>query len=271
MTEAGLDHRAIDRALRSETIRHVFTQGTGARLAFLGVLGTGVLVTLLSAPLFAAIYAAACAGLAIPIVRDALADTGLQRRLLDAVVAERFGTDGVADPALRAEIDKGRRVLVEMAAKQRETTDETRAQGLDRVVDEAAGLLDLQIESARQAEELERVLAFVDDGAGGTARDHAMSEAERRIRSENVDAIRTEAGAARALVGVIARRLETMLLQSVQVGKDTIDIVRAREAARDSGETVERLQDIVTARRNAAERLTGMLSPDDETYARSRT
>jgi hypothetical protein len=270
MTEEKLNHAAMDRALRRETVRHVFTQGNGARLAFLGVLGTGVLFTVLGAPIFAAAFAAACAGLVIPIVRDAFSDRALQRQLLDTVVGDRFPVAAVADPALRQELDKGRRVLVEMAAKQRDTTDATRVGGLDRVVAEAAGLLDLQIESARQAEELERVLGFVDD-TGSPRGEGAMSDTERRIRDENIGAIRTEAAAARALVGVITRRLETMLLQSVQVGKDTIDIVRAKEAARDSGETVERLQDIVTARRNAAERLTSMLSPDDETYARSRT
>lgn len=269
MTEDRLNHAAVDRALRSETIRHVFTRGNGARLAFLGVLGTGVLFTVLSAPLFAAVYAAACVGLVIPIVRQALTDTALQRELLDTVVANAFPSDGVTDPDLRTEIAKGRRVLVEMAAKQRTTTDATRTQGLDRVVAEASNLLDLQLESARQAEELERVLGFVDDGA--RTGHQSMSDSEQRIRDENVQAIRSEAGAARALVGVIARRLETMLLQSVQVGKDTIDIVRAKEAARDSGETVERLQDIVTARRNAADRLTSVLSPSDDTYARSRT
>ena len=82
--------------------------------------------------------------------------------------------------------------------------------------------------------------------------------------------MRAEAVAADELIATIGQRLETILLQMSQIDRETIDLVRADEAVRESGEAVQRLQDVVESRRRAASRLISVLSPEDEAYASRR-
>ena len=135
---------------------------------------------------------------------------------------------------------------------------------------DASGLVALQHESATQAEELERVLSFVGGGRNGSETSASIEQEDRRLRDENVRAVMDEAQAAREMVATIGDRLDTMLLQSFRIERETIDLVRAKEAARESHEAVKRLQDVVDARRSAARRLAGILSPDEERYAGDR-
>ena len=218
----------------------------------------------------------------IPTVRQGMADPAAQREIMTATIGQRFNAADIPTPGRRAAIEASVGILVEIALRIHEverggrTADRARTAFAD-----AAGLVDLQLESARQAESLERVLAIVarNDqlasarhplGAEGGADPAAVSN-DRQLRQQNIDAVRAEAVAADELIETIGQRLETILLQMSQIDRETIDLVRADEAVRESGEAVQRLQDVVESRRRAASRLISVLSPEDEPYASRRS
>jgi hypothetical protein len=263
--------------LRSEGLVRVFTHGRGGPLTFLLVLGTGILAVPLAAPLLAAAYAAACALLYIPIVRGAMTDPAAQREILTQAIAERFPTADIATPSRRAAVESSVGILAEIALRIHEVErgGPTAARARAAFAD-AAGLVDLQRESALQAESLERVLAIVernDPADGASTRRKADAETAspaQRLRQQNIDAVRGEATAADELIVTIGQRLETILLQTSQIDRETIDIVRTDEAVRESGEAVQRLQDVVESRRRAADRLISVLGTEDEPGALDR-
>jgi hypothetical protein len=264
--------------LRSEGLRRAFTHGRAGQLTFLLVLGVGILAIPLAAPLLAAGYAAACLALMVPTVRQGMADTGVQREVLGAAIGERFGASAIATPARRAAIEASVGILVEIALRIHEVEQGGRVADRARTAfADAAGLVDLQLESARQAESLERVLALVgrNDQLAGASSDRngagGAADADQRLRQQNIDAVRAEAVAADELIATIGHRLETILLQMSQIDRETIDLVRADEAVRESGEAVQRLQDVVESRRRAASRLISVLSTEDEPYASGRS
>jgi hypothetical protein len=272
MADQPLRYEEVRRSLAGAAVRHVLRRGNGAPLVFFWVLGAGLLLAL-SAPLLAAAYSAACGALLVPIIRDGLRDPATRQSLVRDLVDRRFPVAGVRDDGLRTRLAKSTEALTEMAMRVEDL--ERRGKPSDTlagVFADAAGLVALQHESATQAEELERVLAFV--GAGRTTPDAGSAGAtqgeDRRLRAENEQAVLDEARAARELTATIGERLDTMLLQSFRIERETIDLVRADEAARESHEAVKRLQDVVDARRSAARRLAGMLSPDEERYAGDR-
>jgi len=263
--------------LRSEGLRRAFTRGRAGQLTFLLVLGAGILAVPLAAPLLAIGYAAACIALMVPTVRQGMTDPVAQRDILAAAISERFSATDIATPARRAAIEASVGVLAEIALRIHEVERGGRVADRARTAfADAAGLVDLQLESARQAESLERVLAIVarndqlagassDRGGGGSA------SAERDLRQQNIDAVRAEAVAADELIATVGQRLETILLQMSQIDRETIDLVRTDEAVRESGEAVQRLQDVVESRRRAASRLISVLSTEDEPYASRRS
>ena len=264
--------------LRSDGLRRAFTHGRGGQLAFLLVLGVGILAVPLAAPLLAAGYAAACLALMVPTVRQGMADPGAQREILAAAIGERCSAADIPTPARRAAIEASIGILVEIALRIHAVEQNGRVADRARAAfADAAGLVDLQLESARQAESLERVLAIVarndtlaGASSGGTGPGSA-STADRDLRQQNIDAVRAEAVAADELIATIGQRLETILLQMSQIDRETIDLVRADAAVRESGEAVQRLQDVVESRRRAASRLISVLSTEDEPYASRRS
>ncbi len=272
--------------LRSEGLVRVFTHGRGGPLAFLLVLGTGVLAIPLSAPLLAVGYAAACALLLVPIIRGAMTDPTAQREVLAGEIAERFPTSDLETPAHRASIERSVGILTEIAVRIHDAERGGRtASGARAAFADATGLVDLQRESALQAESLERVLAIVernDEGGGASHRRTTAGDAGRtsagssaaatatELRQRNIDAVRSEAQAADELIVTIGHRLETILLQTSQIDRETIDMARADEAVRGSEEAVERLQDVVESRRRAADRLISVLSTEGDVGAADR-
>jgi hypothetical protein len=262
--------------LRSEGLRRAFTHGRAGQLTFLLVLGAGILAVPLAAPLLAAGYAAACVALMVPTVRQGLTDPVAQREIMAATIGQRFDSAAIPTPARRAAIDASVAILVEIAQRILEVEGGTRVADRARAAfADAAGLVDLQLESARQAESLERVLTIVARNdqvidASTVARPSPASD-DRNLRQQNIDAVRAEAVAADELIQTIGQRLETILLQMSQIDRETIDLVRADEAVRESGEAVQRLQDVVESRRRAASRLISVLSTEDEPYASGRS
>jgi hypothetical protein len=271
MADEPLRYDEVRRALGGAALRHAFRRGNGGPLIFFWVLGAGLLLTVLSAPILAVAYSAACAALLIPIIREGLTDPGTRQELIRDLVGRRFPIEVINDETLRNRTAKSVEALTEMALRVEDLERRGRpADTLSSVFADAAGLVALQHESATQAEELERVLAFVGGARNASAGGASREREDRRLRDENVRAVMEEAQAAREMVDTIGERLDTMLLQSFRIERETIDLVRATEAARESHETVKRLQDVVDARRSAAQRLAGILSPEEERYAGDR-
>jgi len=271
MADQPFRYDEIRRALGGAALRYAFRRGNGGPLVFFWVLGAGVLLTALAAPILAAVYSAACAALLIPIIREGLTDPATRQVLIRDLVAQRFPIEAIGDDGLRARTAKSIEALTEMAMRVEDLERRGRpADTLAGVFADASGLVALQHESATQAEELERVLSFVGGGRNGSETSASIEQEDRRLRDENVRAVMDEAQAAREMVATIGDRLDTMLLQSFRIERETIDLVRAKEAARESHEAVKRLQDVVDARRSAARRLAGILSPDEERYAGDR-
>lgn len=281
--------------LPARALRRTLVRGPGGKLAFVWVLGAGALLTILSAPLLAGAFTVACAVLAVPIMREGMASEAQGREIVEELVAERFPTGEIVDPELLAALSRGRRTLVEMATRIGRAERQGKSDSpLLSVFADAAALHGLQLESANQAADLDRIVDFVmgnpsDDRSAGAwpamARDLDPAEARdrrdersvriltelrmrtprdeaERLRLENLRAVLDESNAARETATTIAERLETMLLQGFQIDRDVVDVTRAAAAATESHETVARLQDVVDARRRASARLGSLLSGD---------
>lgn len=294
MAGARFTYADIRGQLPARALRRAAVRGPGAKLAFVWVLGAGALLTILSAPLLAGAFTVACAVLAVPILRDATVDALADKALVEELVEERFPARDVVDPELRAALARGRRTLVEMAIRIGKAERQGRTDSpLLSVFADAAALHALQLESAGQATDLDRIVDFVignggTGGAGGWATDagdldpeeararreerevriltelnyQAPRDDAERLRQENLRAVLDESRAARETATTIAERLETMLLQGFQIDRDVVDVTRAAAAATESHETVARLQDVVDARRRASARLGSLLSGD---------
>lgn len=263
-------YREIAKELPMRSLRRAFTRGNGGKLAFVWVLGAGALLTVLANPLLAAVFTAACAVLAVPITREELRNEAHRRELIDEVIGERLATATVHDPELAQEVQRTRRTLTEMAARIARAADRGRTDTpLEQVFADATELAFLQRESAEQAEDLDRIVDFVVSNDASRGASTTRSATGDDLRSRNLRAVLEEAKAAREMVGTIGGQLDTMLLQGFQIERDTVDVVRAENAAQESHEAVSRLQDVVDARRRAAARLGELFTPEGETSARA--
>ena len=260
----------IAKELPMRSLRRAFTRGNGGKLAFVWVLGAGALLTVLANPLLAGVFTAACAVLAVPITREELRNETVRRELIDEVIGERLAAATVHDPELAQEVQRTRRTLTEMAARIARAADRGRTDTpLEQVFADATELAFLQRESAEQAEDLDRIVDFVVSNDASRGASTTRSATGDDLRSRNLRAVLEEAKAAREMVGTIGGQLDTMLLQGFQIERDTVDVVRAENAAQESHEAVSRLQDVVDARRRAAARLGELFTPEGETSARA--
>ena len=293
---ARFTYADIRSQLPARAVRRSLVRGSGAKLAFVWVLGSGALLTLLSMPLLAGAFTVACAVLAIPVLRDGIAGAAQSPEAIEEIVLERFPAGDLVDPDLRLAVARGRRTLVEMAVRIGRTEQAGRTDSpLLSVFADTAALHALQLESAYQATDLDRIVDFVVGNeaadrspatwpAAQTGDDAARARREarevrvlaelrtgdpngeaERLRADNLRAVLEESRAARETVTTIAERMETMLLQAFQIERDVVDLSRAAAAATESHEVVARLQDVVDARRRAAVRLGGLLSGEGTT------
>lgn len=264
----GLTYEGLQREMRGRVLRYTFSGGHGGPLLFLWVLGAGALVTLLDAPLFAAAWTGASALFAGLIARDDQGNPQVRERLYRSFLTSRFPVDQLWDTRHQFAIRKGVEVFAEVLAK---LADIERARGLDddvfQAVPDMDRLLALQLESARQAEEFERVLRLIEpdetpsSGNRRTPQQAGGMDDTAALRQRNIQATRNEGAEAHALVGIIGQRLETVMLQVFQMEKRTIDVVTAAETRQGTADAIERLQQSVDARRAAADQLIDFLAP----------
>jgi len=276
----GLTYEVLQREARKQLLRYALLRGQGGPLLFLWVAGSGFFLITWNAPAFAALWTAASALFALPIARDCLRSPRVAAVLNQSFLEKRYPATQLGNRRHQAAITKAIQLFGEVLQKLAEIKG---SRGLDedllQTVSDMDQLLALQYESAKQVEELERVLALITSNAelpGGPATAGAASPGHPEaqgvtLRERNVAAVRHEVAAAEALVDVIAQRLETVLLQVFQMEKQAIDLVTAAEAREASANALERLQQTVDARRSAADQLLDLLAPEGPGTVRQAT
>jgi hypothetical protein len=255
-TLSDLTYDTLQREISRRILRATFMHGQGAPLAFLWAAGAGLFTITWGLPQYAVVWSLASLGFAGLMGRDSLRSSknwaAASRQLLEA----RFTTDRISESrhreAVRKGIDLFHEVLLKIGEMKRNGNLDSDVRD---VVAEMDRLLTLQCESARQVEELERILSLV--GIDGK-----LSAGRVKLRAENEAAIRNEVAEVESVIDQINERLETLLLQVYRVEAGGTDLMARTEARRRSSEALERIQEIVDARRAAARQLIDMLSPE---------
>jgi hypothetical protein len=258
----ALTYQALEHEIKKRTISHAFLQGPGGPLLFLWVLGAGVLGVVLAQPLWALVVTGLCAVSGALMVRDHLRHAHIQRQLIHALIAERARLGDIAQNALREKVANGVTCVTEIVVKIRAIT---RRHGTDadlfRLLGEADGMVALQVDLANQSEEFQRILTLIDrSGASrGESRREETPPHTTRLRQENLTALRDARDKALASIDEINQQLETLVLQVVQMEKQTIDLVRAEEVAEQATQTLRRFQVDLDTRRATADELLRLL------------
>ena len=268
---ADLTYESLQRELRGRVVGYTFSRGQGGPLVFLWAVGTGLFLSVWSIPQMAGIWTLAAGLFGGLIVRDHLSNPKVLAQVSRSFLQARFPAERLSDAGHRDAIGKGIDVFQEVLAK---LGDILKKRGLDedltQTVSDMDRLLALEYESAQQVEEMERILRFIGADEAGSVRtrrprasgtqDVAQDAAE--LHRQNVAAIQREATEADELVDVIGQRMETLMLQVFQMERQAIDLVTTAEARQGSAEAIERLQQLVDARRAAARQLIELVAPD---------
>jgi len=220
------------------------------------------------------VWTATVAGLTGLAVRDALRNTRAVSAAMRTVIQQHVEATARDEPEHQAAIRKGGEVSLQIIAKVAEIRRSLRSQrsSLDDLMDavsSAATLVLLQCESARLAGEFRRALRLTTPPArvhgqparmsGGAVR--GESDTTSRLRRANLEAVEQETREAEELVHLIGERLETLLLQVVQIDGITGDLIGSSEARRESAESLERLQRAIDVQRDVAAEISELLQP----------
>jgi len=245
----------LGREVWRQAVGSTIVRGQGGPILFLWSVGLALLLLVLEASLLAFLWTGATLALLALASRSHLRDRRFQVEALRSGLERRFALRTLADPAIKDLVQGGRKVFLEMVAKAAAIEE---AQGTDgelrRVLGHAYGMLALQYESGRQAEELARARQLLEgtpEGRVGPRRRPPQREAAR-LRRRNLESVEQEAQRARALVETVLQQLETLMLQIFQLERRTTDVVQMAEFAQETGETLERLQQEVNLRRSTA-------------------
>jgi hypothetical protein len=260
----------VQRAIKWQAVRHSILRGHGGALVFLWVLGSGFFLVVWGLPEYAAIWTATSLLFGVLIARDSLRDPQALALAGGAALGRRFPLRRLAEPRHRDAVQKAVRIFLEVLLKIEEI-ERSRAldEDLAASVSDIERLLSMQYESARQAEEAGRILRLIepDGDVGGRVRArglrHSAAAADAgRLHQRNIAAIRHQAAQAEAAVDEIGQRLETLLLQALQMEKQAIEVVAAMEARAESADALERLQQAIDARSSAARQLMELVGVD---------
>ena len=255
MRQQPIAYSLLGREVWREAVGSTIVRGQGGPILFLWSVGLALLLLVLDTALLALLLTGATLALLSLAARSHLKDRRFQVEALRAGLERRFGIGALADPAVKGLVQGGRRVFLEMVAKAAAIEEAQGADGeLRRVLSHAYGMLALQYESGRQAQELARARQLLADGPEGRVgpRRRPPQREAARLRRRNLESVEQEAQRARALVETVLQQLETLMLQIFQLERRTTDVVQMAEFARETGETLERLQQEVNLRRRTA-------------------
>jgi hypothetical protein len=264
MAAASASCDVLQREITRGILRHTLLRGPAAPLVFLWVLGLAAFTAVWPEPALAVMWSALAASSGALILRDQLQRPAPQRLALRSFFARRFPTQAIADAATREAVERGVALFVEIAAKALEIHRSHGAdRDLDRAAADAAGLVALQLESARHADEFDRVLRVIDETATVQVAVAATPPVPARVgRPDGPDGpdepntrglVAREAKDARELVDQIDLQLRELLLHLAQLDRRASALVQTAHVTQRAGETLERLRLVVTTRREAGE------------------
>ncbi|CAA9229994.1 MAG: hypothetical protein AVDCRST_MAG77-1145 [uncultured Chloroflexi bacterium] len=245
----------LQREIARGILRHTWLRGQGAPLVFLWVLGLATFTAVWPEPALAVTWSVLAAAFSVLTLRDQLHRPGPQRLVMRSFAARRFPTEAIVDAATRGVVERGVALFAEIAAKALEIH---RSRGedhdLDRAVADADGLVALQLQCARHAQELDRVLHVIDETATVQITVAAIPHARADAGGHDTrGAVAREVEGARELVDQIDLQLQELLLHLAQLDRRAGDLVQTTHTTQRAGETLERLRLVVMTRREASE------------------
>jgi hypothetical protein len=260
---------ALDRSGRvgqTEILRYAFLRGQGGALVFVWTVGLALFIPLLNLPLFAVLWTLATLGLGVMMVRNYSNNDAVQALVIRAITESNLPIEDLSDAVLRTNLHKSIDIYMEIVQK---VSEIRKLHGVDpdlrQVLVDSFMMLSMQFETSKQAEELERALSLIDatDRMASPAQSPHESTRASRLYQQSLAAIEKEAAEARSLAGEIFKHLETLLLQVFQMEWRASDIVQIQEFARQSEETIKRMQDQVHAQREAAVAVLDLITPEE--------
>lgn len=174
-----LTRKTLTHAMRTRLVRHVFIEGKGGMLAFIGVSFTGVVFLVSNSVLAALGMAAISLGSLIGMACQNWADPSVRRTLAEQVIRAQLPpmiTD--ADP-LHNQLTEAARLVGEIAAKIVGSEKKQRAGNeFSHILTDANNMLLLAVESADQMQESRRILDLIVH--------HGNTTAATSIRQSNI-------------------------------------------------------------------------------------
>jgi hypothetical protein len=257
MPAETLTYPKLKREFLKQAVSYTLFKGHGAFLLFLWALGAGSMLVLFKMPVLALILTGALLGFAALLARTYLKDRETRAQIVRSIIEQEIRLDELAEGTLKAAVEKGIGLLTEIVGKVLAITDiHGRNDDLHRILGDAYGMLSLQFESAKRIEEYTRVLALINPG-GGPSRARGLAKARpspqgASLREENLATIQRSTAEEQALVGEIGERLETVMLQVLQMERETSDLIKTAEFAEEASETLRSFQAVVNTRRETA-------------------
>jgi hypothetical protein len=250
MADRPLSYQTLRRDLWKRAIPYTFSEGQGGIVTFLGAVGAGVLAVVYQMPALAGALGGAIIAIQALMTRGYVRGGATRAKLLRGALSRRLDVSTIADAGLRAACTRAADLFVEIAGKVADARGGTKAveADLERVVRAACEMLALQYDAARRVEEYGRLFALL--GGNGAARE---SGALADLRAENLRTMAQLVADERQLVADVGTRLETALLQVVQLTRGAAEAARAAELAQAADETLHDLQAVVEARRETAD------------------
>ncbi|HLD34788.1 MAG TPA: hypothetical protein VJB62_02895 [Patescibacteria group bacterium] len=242
------------RKIRNELLKRAFSQGFGGLLTLGSVLMAGFMIWL-NQPFFG--FLTVLTGLlgAGFMFWQNSHNQEIQREIVEWVVKKNYSPDESEKNEYAQELNKGIKYAQEIIVKIMEILSGGKhGENLNQLIDDVDEMMALQYESAKQAEELRRVLDLVLENSG-----HRRS-ADRQLRETNVNQVRTTILEAENSIVDINEKLSILVLQTAQMDQETSDRVNAAALATETSGTLKKLQAIVNARRETADEIIGRLS-----------
>jgi hypothetical protein len=258
MPNRTLSYRTLQRDLWKRAIPYTFSEGQGGVVTFLGAVGAGLLAVVFQMPELAGALGGVLVGLEALMARGYLRDSTSRPKLLRRALAHHIDTSRIADERLRAACARAIDIFIEIAGKVAERDAGRGANDdLERVAAAACEMLALQYGAARRVEEYGRLFRLLEQGAPrGAGRSIAS------LRDENVRTMQKLIADERQLVTDIGARMETALLQVLQVSRGAAEAMRASELAEAADVTLHDMQALVEARRETADLIRRTVAPD---------
>jgi hypothetical protein len=250
MPDRQLSYRTLERGLWKRAIPYSFAKGNGGVLTFLWAVGAGVLSVVFQMPALAGALTGILIALEAFMARGYLRAGESRSAILRAALERHLDLGRLGEEPLRAACARAIDLFIELAAKVHAIGPKGGASGdLAHVLAAGCEMLALQVDAALRVEEYGRILALLERGAAPAAGQRALAS----LRDENLRTMVKLVAEERQLVADVGARLETALLQVLQVTRGPGDVARAAELARAADEALHDLQAVVEARRETAD------------------